>query len=305
MSAASARVPRATATSLFDPAARPVVTVAPGATVVVETEDARGGALLDQPVGSLFPLPRATPARANPLSGPIAVRAAGSGDSLVVTIERIELESPGWCGGHAHVGPLEPGRIPRPLGRICPVEGGQVRFSNGITLEVAAMIGSIGTAPAGEAAGPSAPGRYGGNLDQPPVREGARVHLPVFVPDGLLFVGDVHACQGDGELAGVALEIRAEVTLRIELERQTHLTWPWVENDGRIAVMTAAESFATARRRAVEAMLHALESQLGLEPAEGLALISVTGDLRIGQAFGGMPLTLRLELPASLGIRPC
>ena len=304
MTRAPVRLTRETYTSLFDPAAQPAAMVEPGATVIFETDDTRGGALLDRAVGSLFELPRPSPERINPLTGPVAVIGAEPGDSLVVTIERIELESPGWCGAHAHVGPLEPGRIPRPLGRICAVEEGAVRFSESITVEAAPMIGSIGTAPAGEAAGPSAPGRYGGNLDQPAIGAGARVHLPVFVPGGLLFVGDVHACQGDGELAGVGLEIRAEVTVRIELGKQAGLSWPWAETADRVLVLTTGPDLASARREAVESMLQAIEAQLGLEPADGLALISVAGDLRIGQAFGGMPLTLRLELPASLGLRP-
>jgi acetamidase/formamidase len=51
-------------------------------------------------------------------------------------------------------------------------------------------------------------------------------------------------------------------------------------------------------------MMRAIEAQLELEPADALALVSVAGDLRIGQAFGGMLLTLRLEMPLSLGIKP-
>jgi acetamidase/formamidase len=68
--------------------------------------------------------------------------------------------------------------------------------------------------------------------------------------------------------------------------------------------ISASLNFADARREAVESMMLALEHQLGLEPAEALALISAVGDLRIGQAFGGMELTLRLEMPRSLGLRP-
>jgi hypothetical protein len=51
-------------------------------------------------------------------------------------------------------------------------------------------------------------------------------------------------------------------------------------------------------------MVAALRAQHGLGAAEALALISLAGDLRIGQAFGGPQTTLRLELPVSLGLWP-
>ena len=79
--------------------------------------------------------------------------------------------------------------------------------------------------------------------------------------------------------------------------------WPWVERDGRIAVMTTGETFEQARREAVDAALDALERDLGLEPAEALGLLSAAADLRIGQAFGGMEPTVRLELPPLAGLQ--
>ena len=114
----------------------------------------------------------------------------------------------------------------------------------------------------------------------------------------------MHACQGDGELSGVALEIGSEVTATVSIIKTPGCAGPGRQTADRIMVMTTAMEFADARREAVEEMLTALENQLGLEPAEGLALISVAGDLRVGQAFGGMELTLRLEMPASLGLSP-
>jgi amidase len=288
----------------YDPSLPPQASVPPGTTVVFQTHDARAGVLLDRGAGSLFELPLPTPGQGNPLTGPLRVEGAEPGDALVVTIDQIVLDEAGWCGGHAHVGPLEPGRIPGPLGRVCRVAGGEVRFSDAITLPAGPMIGCIGTAPEGEPPLSGLPGRYGGNMDHPTIAPGTVVHLPVFAPGGLLYVGDVHARQGDGELSGVALEIGAEVTTTVDVSKGAGLRWPWAQTADRIMVMTSALEFSDARREAVAEMLAALEHQLGLEPAEGLALISVAGDLRVGQAFGGMELTLRLEMPASLGLVP-
>jgi amidase len=298
------RLTRDTIGYLYDPSLPPRAIVSPGATVVFETHDARAGVLLDRGPGSLFELPLPTPGKGNPLTGPLLVEGAEPGDALVVAIEQITLDEAGWCGGHAHVGPLAPGRIPRPLGRICSAGDGEVQFSAAITLPSAPMIGCIGTAPEGNPPLSGLPGRYGGNMDHKTIGPGTSVYLPIFVPGGQLYVGDVHACQGDGELSGVAVEIGSEVTVKVGVLKGAGLRWPWARTADRIMVMTSAMEFADARREAVGEMLAALEDQLGLEPAEGLALISAAADLRVGQAFGGMELTLRLEMPASLGLSP-
>ena len=282
----------------------PRLTVEAGATVRFETWDARAGALLDRAAGRPFELPRPTPGRGNPLTGPLAVRGAEPGDALLVTIDNISCVSPGWCGGHAHVGPLPPGRVPRPLGRICTHDGEFVHFSDDVKLPLSPMIGCIGTAVPGDPPNAGVPGGHGGNLDHPVVAVGAVVHLPVFASGALLYIGDVHAAQGDGELSGIGLEIPADVTVTVNIDRGRDLRWPWVVNEDRVIVMTSGMEFGEAREESVEAMVNVLETQLGYEPADALALISVAGHLRIGQAFGGMEMTLRLEMPRSLGIVP-
>lgn len=288
----------------YDASVPPALTVDPGTVVLFETQDARGGSMFVNPAGQLVDLPRPTPGRGNPVTGPLAVRGARPGDALVVDVLAIRTISPGWCGGHAHVHPLSAGRIPRARGRVCEVSNGEVHFSPTIVLEERPMIGCIATAPAGEPLNCGKPARCGGNLDHKIIAVGARVYLPVSVPGALLWIGDVHAQQGDGELSGTAMEIGADVEVRVDIVKDLALRWPWVETHDRLMSISASLDFAEARRDAVESMMLALEHQLGLEPAEALALISAVGDLRIGQACGGMEMTLRLEMPRSLGLRP-
>jgi amidase len=289
---------------LYDPRAVPALRIDPGCIVRFETQDARGGSMFVNPPGQLVDLPRPTPGRGNPVSGPLAVRGAQPGDALVIDVLDVRTISPGWCGGHAHAHPLSAGRIPRARGRVCEVANKRIVFSPTITLPEQPMIGCIATAPDGEPVNCGKPGPFGGNLDHKVIAPGARVYLPVRVPEALLWIGDVHAQQGDGELSGTAVEIAADVTVRVDVARGLAIRWPWIETDERLMSVSASLDFAEARRDVVESMLRALEHQLGLEPAEALALISAVGDLRIGQAFGGMELTLRLEMPRSLGLRP-
>jgi len=72
------------------------------------------------------------------------------------------------------------------------------------------MLGCVAVAPnvAQAPSGSGDSGRYGGNRDFNEIVEGATVYLPVSVPGALLYVGDGHALQGDGELNGNTLERR-------------------------------------------------------------------------------------------------
>jgi amidase len=281
-------------------------TVLPGATIRVATHDARAGLLDDRTPGTMFELPR-PPAQGNPLTGPIAIEGAAPGDTLVVRIDAIDLDAAGWAGGHAHVNPLEPGRIPRPIGRRIAVAGGIARFSERFELALRPMVGCIGVATAPSAGDPPSSGfvgRFGGNMDQPVVGPGSTVFLPVLVKDALLYIGDIHATQGDGELSGVALEIGSRVTVTVDLLPGRTVRWPWVAFGDRLAVMTSDEDFVVARREAVDAVIAALESAYAMEPGEALALVSLAGDMRMGQTMGRGPMTLRLEVPRWDGLEP-
>jgi amidase len=306
VSATAIRLSREPASYAYDADVPPRLVLEPGSSIIVDTHDARAGALDDRPPGSLFELPR-PPAQGNPVSGPIEIRGARPGDTLLVEIAAIEVAPAGWAGGHGHVNPLAPGRVPRSLGRRVALDEGVVRFSERFSLPLAPMVGCLGVAPAPGPEGPppsGAMGRFGGNMDQPVMGPGATVHLPVQVPGGMLYVGDVHACQGDGELSGVGLEVAARVTLRVDIRAGDAPAWPWVAWADRLAVLTSDEDFTVARREACEALVAALERAYGMEPAEALALLSLAGDMRMGQTMGRGPMTLRLEVPAWPGLRP-
>lgn len=87
---------------------------------------------------------------------------------------------------------------------------------NGTTFPVLPMAGCIGTARPPAVSGKDMPHRCGGNLDVRDVRPGTTVYLPVLTKKALLFLGDVHALQGDGELNGWAAECRGEIELTVD-----------------------------------------------------------------------------------------
>lgn len=298
------RIEREHSQSNYTPELPPVLEISSGDRILFSTHDARGGALLDRrPTAAAFPLPKPTPGKGNPVTGPVAIKNAKPGDALLVHILSINCDPIGWCGGHAHAGAVDPGRVPEPLGRICEVSPKGVVFSPEITIPLKPMIGCIGTAPV-ESATTGVAGNHGGNMDQTVVHSGTSVLLPVFVPGALLYIGDVHAAQGDGEISGVGLEIPAEVTVEVELIPGAAPEWPWLIDDESVMVLCVGETFEKSSYTAIDQAMKLLEDQLKLAPADALALLSIAAHVKVGAFYGSPHVTTRCEIPRHLKVAP-
>jgi len=296
-------VARTYSQSNYSPDVVTVLEISSGDRVQFSTHDARGGALLERPTATAFDLPKPIPGKGNPVTGPISIKGAKPGDAILVHILEINCDPIGWCGGHAHAGAVEAGRIPKPLGRTCDVSADGIRFSPEITLPLKPMIGCIGTAPI-ESATSGVAWKHGGNMDQPVVRAGTSILLPVFVDGALLFIGDVHATQGDGEISGVGLEVPAEVIVQVELIKSAAPEWPWLIDDEYVMVLAVGDNFEKSSYTAIDQGLTLLEEQLNLEPADALALLSLVAHIRVGGFYGIAHVTTRLEIPRHLNASP-
>jgi acetamidase/formamidase len=123
----------------------------------------------------------------------------------------------------------------------------------------------------------------GGNIDCKELTAGSVLYLPVTVPGALLSVGDGHAAQGDGEVAGTAIE--CAMTTELQLDLVTGRPAPGVHAEapaGRITFGFSPDLNAAAGD-ALDAMLAWLQSIYDLGKAEALALASPVLDLRITQ----------------------
>lgn len=278
----------------LDKAHPPAIEIEPGETLRVETYDARTGTirseadLLDQP----------HPKGANPATGPILVKGAQPGDSLAVEILAIDLAKEGFLAIKAQTGLLAH-RAERFVTRMVPVRHGQVIFGQRVRFPVRPMIGTIGTAPAGEGVETLLPGPHGGNMDNRYVTTGATIHLPVAVPGALLAIGDVHASMGDGEITMIGLEICAEVTVRVNLLKGVPVSRPWLETAGAWVTTGDALDPAEALRIAAEEMAGLLQQRLKLTFEEAYMLMSARGDVQICQILGPgtFPVTTRAVFP--------
>ena len=160
------------------------------------------------------------------------------------------------------------------------------------------MVGVLATATDGPPIGSAYCGRHGGNMDNNRIRPGTRVHLPVRVPGGHLYVGDVHASMGDGEVCGTGVEIGARVHLRVQVVKGAAREWPWMETPELLIQAASAPTYEEASEIAVRGMIALLGERLGLSPPDAFMLVSAIGDVRVNQACRSpIDVSVRVEVP--------
>jgi amidase len=303
------RIGRAHTTCLFGPEQQPVARVAPGETLLFETQDAQAGTVKTHADALNIVMPIT---QANPVTGPVYVTGARPGDTLAVRILDIRL-------GRRGLGRVRPGRgvlgdkLSSPAANLIPIEEGRVRFNERIQFPIRPMVGTIGTAPAGSSIASYHPGPHGGNLDINAATIGATVYLPVAVPGALFSLGDVHASMGDGELTGGGIDITADVAVQLALNHDLGWSRPVIETSqasevagacglaGAWCTCASAPSLAAAIRLASHDMTMLLADRLGISYEEGFILVGAAGDLRLGQAAQvGVDMTAYLCVPKTI-----
>jgi amidase len=289
--------------------------IKPGDTVVTKTLDSGGqdyeSKHLSEP--------------GNPLTGPFFVEGAEAGDALVVRLNKVRLNrnwgysgyrlglvslTPNYVEG-AYSGNYKQDLVRKGSASLVPwdidVARGVVRLrepkSERIKLEFPArpMLGCIGVAPAGDFAPTSGPaGSYGGNLDYNQIIEGSTVTLPVYHSGALLYIGDGHALQGDGEPIGNGVETSLDVEFTVELRKGVRLSGPRVETPEDIISVGAQAEFQSALDRALQLattdMIHWLTSEYKLEPWAAHILIGYQGRYDVVTVAGSMALRIPKRL---------
>ena len=262
---------------VYGPYVKPVLTVDPGAVVSAETHDAFEGAIkkeTDSPSKILnFPF-------LNPQNGPIHVNGAEKGDTLAVYIESIVPEFGGLVstGNTALLNPALPERVKKL--EIDAKTG--TKWSDKITLPYEPFIGTIGTSPEIEAISSLVPDYYGGNMDLPDVGVGAVIYLPVNTKGALLYLGDCHAAQGDGELCGVAIEHPTVTTVQVDLIKNWTIAWPRLETEDFIMTIGSARPMEDAARIAYRELCRWMAADYGFDEIDAYMLLTQAGRVRLG-----------------------
>jgi acetamidase/formamidase len=153
------------------------------------------------------------------------------------------------------------------------------------TVPVRPMLGCVAVAP-GFGAAPSPTGdsgRFGGNMDFNEIVEGATVYLPVMQPGALLYIGDGHAVQGDGELNGNALETSMDVEFTVDVIANKALMTPRVESPTHIMTVGLGGTLEDALRAATSSLGQWLEQDHNLTPSEIAMVLGTSVEYTISE----------------------
>jgi acetamidase/formamidase len=166
------------------------------------------------------------------------------------------------------------------------------------------MLGCIGVAAPGDSGPLSAiSGTHGGNIDYNQIGEGATLLFPVYHPGALLFVGDAHALQADGEPLGTGIETSMDVRMTVSLRKKTNQANPRLINDEYLISIASQPEFVSSLDRtlriATTDMVDWLVTEYKAEPWAAHQLIGNLGKFDVITVQGSMGLRIpRSSLPA-------
>ncbi len=272
----------------FSAETRPVLTIWPGDSVHTTTVDAGGAD--EKGVTRVL--------GGNPQTGPFYVEGAMPGDVLAVHIVRLRLNRDWAISDDAIVsravdsglavklkdtGKTIRWRLDRDKGVATPDKPAEHLKDYSVPLRP--MLGCVGVAPGFASAAPRTgdSGGYGGNMDFNGIVEGTTVYLQVRQPGALLYVGDGHAVQGDGELNGNALETSMDVELLVDLIPEKRIATPRVESPTHIMAVGLDGSLEGALRGATSGMAQWLEQDYSLTPSEIAQVLGTASEIVINE----------------------
>ena len=273
----------------FDNAQAPVLTVDSGDTIVLETMmHSHNQVVPGRTIEEIKKLRTDFPGRGpHTVTGPIYVTGAEPGDVLKIKINRIV---PRAYAANFNV-PGMFGQFPKEF------QDGQVKylyldmdrkiteFLPGVYVPLRPFPGTIGVArkePGRYSSVP--PGEYAGNMDIRDLTEGTTLYVPVHVPGALLWTGDSHAAQGNGEVNLTAVETAyKEMNITVEVIKGKPLDFPRIETPKSWITMGFDQDLNKAWDIAQAQTVKLLAEQRKLSTEQAAALMPKVSDCRVSQ----------------------
>lgn len=237
-------------------------------------------------------------------TGPLFVNGIEPGDVLAIQIEDIRPE------GHASGSGLAGTSYHQGGGELLPIDEDKVTFPGGLMAPVQMMIGDIYVTPGGRVGGN--PWDNGGNMDFRDICAGNTLLLRASLPGGLLVLGDLHAAQGDGEIAGVGAECAGEVQLRITKDAVYLPDVPTVVKNRSFVCIGCRRPYRAALDLAVDQAIQVLARLIGCSEAHARLYVTTVGSARNGAIWvlghedegpdwkRTLPLVVGVEVPLPL-----
>jgi acetamidase/formamidase len=278
---------------VFSAKPEPVLRIHAGDTVHTETVDAMGN---DQKGVHRT-------RGGNPLTGPFFVESAMPGDVLAIRLVEVSLNRDYAFTSEYFVSRSMPKEIMANFKKSRLVRWRLDRQDNFATpdgsldttyphlrnfkVPLNPFLGCIGVAPDNRKAEILSffQGPFGGNLDYNRVRTASTVYLPVFHEGAYLYIGDGHALQGDGEIAGNALEtsMRVVFCVRVIKRDSLALAYPRVEDSEYLMALGTAKEIPEALQNASKNLLDWLQKSYSLTLQEATQVMSTSIEYSIGE----------------------
>ena len=286
----------------------PVLHIYPGDSVTTTTIDAMGQDGQQQWVG----MP------GNPHTGPFFIEGAMPGDTLVVHLTRVRVNStraemvcsqlnanalPNWaqpkdkdeCDWNWTLdAQSNTGRPTAPSSKL-----------KDFKVPLRPMVGSIGVAPPFNSAVPAGDlGYHGGNLDYNRIVEGVTLYLPVFRAGALFSLGDGHAAQGAGEITGQGLEVPLAVEFKVDLIKDKRPIFPWAEDAEYVMFTGIGNSIDNALQAATAGISDWLKDRYGLDQSDIATVLGTSIEYDIAEIVDPRPhvvAKLRKDILAQIG----
>jgi acetamidase/formamidase len=289
----------------------PRLTIDPGDTVVFDTRDAADRYY--SRASTHDDVVKRGPFSGHPLTGPVRLRGARPGDTLVVEVLDVRPALDwGWTAIRPGRGLLPEADFAKPYLNLWDLsDGTHARMGRSVAVPIEAFPGVMGVAldePGGHSTMP--PRRSGGNMDIRQLAAGSTLYLPVLVDGALFSVGDAHAAQGDGEVCITAVEMSARVTLRFGLQPGRRIAEPRLRTvnppsgHGRrgpwVATTAAGPDLYASSQQAIRYLIEHIVEERGLSREQAYIICSVAADLKISEIVDAPNWIVSAFLPESI-----
>jgi acetamidase/formamidase len=276
----------------FDPTRAPIVTIDSGDTIVYPNTLTHflGRVRPGVPIEEIAQLRRDNPGRGpHSIIGPVAVRGAEPGDALEVRFLRLDPIDYGF--NFNNPADLGTGALPDqfPQGQVryfdLDRQSMTTQWGPNIRIPLGPFQGTLGVSPpVDEPTSSVPPGPYGGNVDLREQIEGTKLYLPVWKPGALIFTGDSHVAQGDGEVNLTAIEsAMREVRIQVILRKNAPIRWPFAETPTHWIPLAMDRDLSVAFKTCLENTIDFLSRSAGLTPMDAYGLSSAAVSFRITQ----------------------
>lgn len=272
----------------LDPYKEPIKKVKTKEVIELELENAFGG----KPNSENELVSLIEQSKHHPLTGPIYVEGVVAGNNIEIEILEIRPEKIAYqcCSRSSGIIKMDP--FVRNYKEIVYEEG----IINYGMLKIYALpsLGVVGTATQLR----TRSGRLdycGGNIDLNEVRVGAKLILPCEYDGALVYFGDMHLLQANGELSGIAAEVGGTILISVDISQYTY-DYPVIISEEAYTIIGYGEDINASMIKASNNAINFLQREIDISYIDAYMLLSLIGNISLGHSTGKI-VSVGLNIP--------